>query len=102
MFRWRRRRNKARRNALIALGVSAGVAGAVLLSKLRYPDWSGRVVLITGASRGLGFLLATGLAREGCRLVLCARDAVELERARADLEQYGAEILTITCDVSDR
>jgi short-subunit dehydrogenase len=101
MFRWRRRK-QARRRALWALGIGAGVAGAFIVSRLRYPDWSGRVVLITGASRGLGFLLAKGLAREGCRLVLCARDAAELERARADLQQYGVEILTIACDVSDR
>jgi len=41
-------------------------------------------------------------AREGCRLVLCARDAIELERARTDLEQYGTPMLTFQCDVSDK
>jgi short-subunit dehydrogenase len=102
MFRLRRRRKQARRNALIALGIGAGVAGALYLSRLRYPDWKGRVVLITGASRGLGFLLAKGLAAEGCRLVLCARDAGELERAKAELDQSGAEILTVPCDVSEK
>src|SRR5262245_20834588 len=101
MFRIRRRRREARRRALWTLGIGAGVAGAYFVSRLRYPSWNGRVVLITGASRGLGFLLARGLAREGCRLVLCARDAAELDRARADLQKYGAEVVTIACDVSD-
>jgi short-subunit dehydrogenase len=72
------------------------------MARRRTPDWRGRVVLITGASRGLGYLLARELASEGCRLALCARDAVELERARDDFAGYGVEILTIPCDVSDR
>jgi short-subunit dehydrogenase len=85
---------------LIAAGL--GIAGAALLARRRTPDWRGRVVLITGASRGLGFLLAREFAREGCRLVLCARDAGELDRARAELTGYGAEVMTAPCDVSDR
>ena len=38
----------------------------------------------------------------GCRLVLAARDAQELGRARQDLTQRGAEVLTIPCDVTDQ
>jgi short-subunit dehydrogenase len=61
-----------------------------------------QVALITGASRGLGLALARELAREGCRLAICARDAAELERAAQDLAGRGAEVLAIRCDVSDR
>lgn len=74
----------------------------MLLSRSRAPDWTGRVVLVTGASRGLGFLLARGFAREGCRLAICAREAAELDRARRALASEGAEVLAVVCDVSDR
>jgi NAD(P)-dependent dehydrogenase (short-subunit alcohol dehydrogenase family) len=50
----------------------------------------------------LGFLLARELARAGCRVVICARDAAELERARLELEREGAEALAVRCDVSDQ
>jgi NAD(P)-dependent dehydrogenase (short-subunit alcohol dehydrogenase family) len=65
-------------------------------------DLTGRVALVTGASRGLGFLLARELAREGCRVAICARDADELDRAREALEAEGATVLAVPCDVADR
>ena len=100
MFRSRRR--KTRRNRLLAVAAGLGVAGAAALVWRRSGNWTGRVALITGASSGLGFLLAKQLAMEGCRLVLCSRDAAELGRARLDLERYGAAVMAIPCDVSDR
>jgi NAD(P)-dependent dehydrogenase (short-subunit alcohol dehydrogenase family) len=48
-------------------------------------DLRGEVGVVTGASRGLGLLLAGELGRQGCRLVICARDAAELDRAAAQL-----------------
>lgn len=63
---------------------------------------SGQVALVTGSSRGLGFLLARELAREGCRLVICARDADELERARNELARSGADVLAVPCDIAQR
>ena len=63
---------------------------------------SGQVALVTGSSRGLGYLLARELAREGCRLVICARDADELERARNELARSGAEVLAVPCDIAQR
>jgi NAD(P)-dependent dehydrogenase (short-subunit alcohol dehydrogenase family) len=42
------------------------------------------------------------LARQGCRLAICARDEAELAAARTDLEQRGAEVLAIRCDVADQ
>jgi NAD(P)-dependent dehydrogenase (short-subunit alcohol dehydrogenase family) len=61
----------------------------------------GRVAIVTGGSRGLGLLVAEELARQGCRVALCARDAEELERAEDRLRALGAEALTAVCDVSD-
>jgi NAD(P)-dependent dehydrogenase (short-subunit alcohol dehydrogenase family) len=66
----------------------------------RYP-LRGRVVLITGGSRGLGLLVAREYARQGAKLVLTARDAVALERARAELAATGAEVLAVTADVAE-
>src|SRR5207237_315245 len=68
--------------------LAAGGAGLWLLSRaLRRPDYSftGKVVLITGGSRGLGLVLARQLTGVGARLAICARDAAELERASNDL-----------------
>lgn len=46
---------------------------------------AGRVALVTGASKGLGFGSALALSQEGCRVVLCARDSGALEAAAAEL-----------------
>ena len=58
----------------------------------RRDDLAGKVVLVTGGSRGLGLLLAREFARHGCKLIICARNEEELEAARQDLEQRDAEV----------
>ncbi len=86
-----------------ALAAGAVVlAGRELLGRLREQSLQGEVALITGSSKGLGYVLARELAGEGCRLVICARDEVALERSRRRLEELGAEVLAVPCDVSDR
>jgi NAD(P)-dependent dehydrogenase (short-subunit alcohol dehydrogenase family) len=65
-------------------------------------DLTGRVVLITGGSRGLGLLLAREFAKQGARLSICARDERELENAHRDLEARGAVVLAERCDVAVR
>lgn len=54
---------------------AAGAAAAVVAYRRRQPqdDLTGEVALVTGSSRGLGLLVATELARRGCRLLLRAR-----------------------------
>lgn len=82
--------------------ITAGVlAGAILTARRAQDDLHGEVAVVTGASRGLGLLLARELAGQGCPLVICARDAAELERAADDLRAVGAEVTTVACDVTD-
>ncbi|HYP25970.1 MAG TPA: SDR family NAD(P)-dependent oxidoreductase [Blastocatellia bacterium] len=87
---------------LAAAGAGALLAARELIRRSRRYDMRGRVVLITGGSRGLGLVLARELAREGARLAICARDAEELDRARHDLEQRGAAVYATACDVTNQ
>ena len=63
--------------------------------------YAGRVVIITGGSRGLGFLMAGELRKQGARVVLLARNREELMRAKERLGG-GNNVLTIVCDVGVR
>lgn len=86
-----------------ALAATAAVlAGREIYRRLRMADLRGNVVLITGGSRGLGLAMAEEFARQGARLVLCARDEEELRIAEERLRMRGADVLTVPCDVSDR
>lgn len=59
-----------------------------------------RVVMITGASKGLGKALALAFAKRGASLALCARGAAGLEAVRAEAESKGAaSVLAVTADI---
>jgi NAD(P)-dependent dehydrogenase (short-subunit alcohol dehydrogenase family) len=59
----------------------------------------GKIVLITGASYGIGECVANGLAREGVTLILVARTAEKLQSLKKDLEQTGAIVHTFSADL---
>lgn len=59
------------------------------------------VVLITGASRGLGRGFAIAFADEGARVAICARDSAKLEEAAAAVRARGAECLALQADLLD-
>ena len=65
-------------------------------------DLSGKIALVTGAYRGLGFAIATGLARAGATVVLNGRKAAPVEEAAQALREQGLAADTSVFDVTDR
>ena len=94
--------NGRSKGALLAGAAALGVVALARTWRQRERlDFSGKVVLITGGSRGLGLVMARRLVEEGARLVLVARDEAELARAADDLHarQPFADVMTIAGDV---
>ena len=85
----------------LAAGAAAAFAGSRMIRRGRAIDFAGRVVVITGGSRGLGLVIARRLATEGARLCLLARDESELRRAA---EQFppSVDVMTLRCDIRRR
>ena len=78
----------ARMNPFLLAGLGAGAAAAAIAATraLRSaPPPDGSVILITGGSRGLGYAIASRFARRPVRLVLAARDRLELATAQQAL-----------------
>lgn len=88
---------------MAGLCVGAGIAGVLLRSSLqRKFSFRDRSVLITGGSRGLGLEIARLFAEEGAQLALVSRTPTTLDRAKRELEQLGARVVTIACDIRDQ
>lgn len=62
---------------------------------------NGKVVVITGASRGIGASLARHFARENTKLVLCSRKKADLEKLARTLHLSPEHILTVAADLSN-
>jgi short-subunit dehydrogenase len=60
-----------------------------------------KVVVITGASAGLGRVIAWEFAKHGAKIVLVARDSVQLEGTKKEVEQYGGQALSVIADIAD-
>ncbi len=65
------------------------------------PNISGKSIVITGASSGLGEAAARLLAAEGARLALGARRRDRLETLVRDIQKAGGQALAVTTDVTD-
>ena len=89
--------------ALVAAGLATAIAVRAKRTRRAY-NFSGKSVVITGGSRGLGLVLARQLAAEGARITLIARDENELRRAADDIHdrQPSADVLIVPADVGQR
>lgn len=65
-------------------------------------DLTGKVAMVTGASKGLGKAMATGLAKAGADLALCARNLGDLEKAAAEAGKWGSRVDAFPLDVRDQ
>jgi len=62
---------------------------------------NGKVALLTGASRGLGFAAAEALAKEGVDIAINSRDEKTLFKAGDKLAKYGTRVVSLPGDVTD-
>jgi short-subunit dehydrogenase len=86
-----------------ATALAAGYAAwRLAIRYYRTIDFYGRVIAITGGSRGLGLVLARQFAAEGAKLAICARNQEELEAAQSELLDQGVPVLAQVCDLEDR
>lgn len=61
----------------------------------------GRVTIITGGGRGIGFGLSTAFAKAGSNLVITGRNESTLLEAKKQLESHGVEVLCVSADGAD-
>lgn len=64
-------------------------------------DVKGKWALITGASRGIGYLTARFMAEQGCNLVLHSRSAKHSEKVLAEVKALGVEAYAVSAELSD-
>ncbi len=62
-------------------------------------DLSGKVAIVTGAGRGMGYHIALALAKYGADLVICSRTISELEKTKSEAEKLGRQVLLQKVDV---
>jgi len=63
-------------------------------------ELEGKVALVTGASRGIGFAIARRLGQMGARIAICARNRERLERATSSLQRERFELVAVKADVT--
>ena len=62
---------------------------------------AGKRVLVTGGSKGIGLAVAVVMAREGCDVVIAARDQDALDQAAGSIRKSGATVTTLAGDMTD-
>ena len=64
-------------------------------------EFKDKVIVITGATGGVGRATAWAFAAQGARIALLARGEAQLEATKKEVEQRGGQAITISCDVAD-
>lgn len=64
-------------------------------------DLSGKVAIITGASRGIGAATAAAMAKAGASVVLAARTLDEIEANAEQIRNDGGSAIAVACDISN-
>jgi short-subunit dehydrogenase len=95
---------KSGKAVLSAAAIAVATAVAIVIQRSRAPYAAGKVVVITGGSRGLGLALAEEFGRHGALLALAARSKEELEEAKRRILDGGIvatpeRLLTVDCDL---
>jgi NAD(P)-dependent dehydrogenase (short-subunit alcohol dehydrogenase family) len=72
------------------------------MEKVPYSEFglSGKIAIVTGAGRGMGYHIAMALARFGADMVICSRTLSELEKAKEEIEKLGRRVLIQQMDVT--
>ena len=92
----------------LACLASVVVAGTLVRRRrhVNQRNFAGKVVFITGGSRGLGLALAEHFLQAGAHVAIAARDPAELAKARLQLltvmpQAKATTVLEVVCDVTD-
>ena len=60
---------------------------------------NGKVAIVTGGTKGIGYGIAEEFIKEGARVVICGRNEETGFAAAAELQKLGGEIHFVSCDV---
>jgi short-subunit dehydrogenase len=93
---------RTRLGGAVLFGVVAVALARAVIKRARRLDFAGRVVIVTGGSRGLGLLLAEEFGRRGAKVAITGRDRVALEEAERRLQGKGVDVLARPCDLGDQ